>query len=422
MGRARALSATVSEERGRAEYASTASALADRVEQSPDDVELRLALATALLRIDDPEGALREYEEALRRAPDDCEAGLGRARVELRLGSVDVARAHLERLLVQHPGCAEGHGLLGSAELRAGRPPEAELAYARAVELDPWNPSYRLGLANSRLRRGDLAGARTASAEAETLDPKDVDVQDLKARLQAIPPGYRFALYTGLRADRLTHGRDDWMQETAHLGWHAREELELGAGFEHFRRYGEDDFQASVDGAWRVDDAWTLSSVLVYGGEAEVVAQESFELEVARRIGSSASAVLRWRHAWYAEDVQVDVYSPGVEVAFGPSTSVLARYYHVDESEGDGGDAGSLRLALFPEGTWRPRFEVGYGNEAVVSRSAQEPSRDTDVFALSAGLDWVCSQRTRIALTGDYEKHQSDYEKYGLSLGVTVGF
>lgn len=419
-GRSRALSACDREVEARAADEATATSLAARLTAHPEDLELRLALASALFRLGRLEEALAEYEDALRRDPRDREAGLSCARAMLRLDRPEEARARVERLLVDHPQSAEAHGLRGAVQLRLGLPAEGEPSFARAVELDRWNPDYRLGIARCRWAQADLAGARASCAEALALDARNREVQELLARIDSTPAPGDFRLWTGFRFDHLSGDRDDWTQETVHLGWRAREDLVLGMGADAYHRFGEDDVQVAADCAWRISEPWTWSTTLVYGPDVEVVARGVIDTEIARRMGPSTTAFLRWRHSSFPDDIRVDLFSPGVEFTCGSDCSLTARYFLVDESETGRGDGGSLRLAIAPEGRVGASLGVSYGTETFLTNTPNPATRDSDVLTLAAGLKWRATERVHLRLDYDYENHESAYEKHGLALGLAL--
>jgi YaiO family outer membrane protein len=422
LGRSRALAAAGREAEACAVDEGTAAALSERASQHSEDVESRLALATALSRLDRPEAALAQYEIVLARSPDHLEAELGRATMEMRLGRLEAARAHVRSLLLGHPGSAEAHALEGQLHLRSQRHDEAVQAYALARELDPWNAQYRVGVANGLAARSDVEGARAVCAEALALDPYSHEVRDLMSRLDAIEVPGKFRLDLGLRFDRLTGPADDWSQETAHLAWRARPDLTIGAGIDGFQRFGEDDVQYEADFAWRFSDPWTFSGAYAYGPDAAVVAQTAVDAEIARRVGASSTAILHWRHAMYEAGVRTDIVSPGYEFPVGPHENLLLRYYFVDSSDTGDGNAGSARLELFPEGPVRTRVGIAYGSESFLSTTAAEAIRTGNVLTLFAGVEWRCSKRARLSLGYDYEDHSSSADKQGLAIGFTVEF
>lgn len=422
IGCSRALAACGRDREAFAVDEATAATLCERVSGHPEDTESRLALATALSRLDRPESALAQYETILARSPDHLEAELGRATMELRLGRLEPARAHVRNLLLGHPGSAEAHALEGQLLLRSKEEGEAVRAYASAQELDPWNAQYRVGVANGLAARADVEGARAVCAEALALDPFSREVRDLMSRLDAIEVPGKFRLDLGYRFDRLTGPADDWSQETAHLAWRARPDLTLGAGVDGFQRFGQDDVQYEADVAWRFRDPWTFSGAYTYGPDAAVVARSAVDAEIARRVGASSTAILHWRHAMYAADVRTDIVSPGYEFPVGPNENLLLRYYFVDSSETGDGNAGSARLEFYPEGPVRTRIGIAYGSESFLASSVTEAVKTGDVLTLFAGVEWRCSKSTRLSIAYDYEDHSSSADKQGLAIGLTVEF
>jgi YaiO family outer membrane protein len=422
LGVARALAARGRVAQARAIEEATAASLAVRLSAHPEDSEARLARASALVRLDRIEDALAEYEAALLRSPPQMEAEIGRASLELRLGRLFEARTHIENILLAHPQSAEARALEGILLLRLGRGAAAGRAYTSAAQLDPWNAEYRLGIANSRTARQDIDGAREACDEALALDPWSHEVRDLMSRLDGVEVPGRFRFDAGLRFDRLTSSAADWSQETAHLAWRALPELTVGLGLDGYQRFGADDLQATVDGSWRIDDPWTLSAAFTYGPDAEVVARSAEDVEVARRVGASSTALLHWRHTSYAAGIRTDIVSPGFEFPCGAHENLLARYYLVNSSDTGDGQAGSLRMEWYPEGPVRTRLGIAYGSESFLATTAGQAIQTSEVLTLFGGIEWRCSSRTRLSLAYDYEDHRSTPDKQGVALGFTVEF
>lgn len=181
------------------DYSALADYYAERVEQHPDELALRLRLGQSLAkagRINEAETSLRE---TVRRAPDDVDARLALIDVLKTAAKAEEAAAQFERLVEQDPENPDYLVQLGNAWLdasdvkqetrqdraaeawnrlaearfddpvmtaqvgdlmrRIGRDDEALELYRRAVELAPEQPQYReyLGEFLHRLDRHDEA-------------------------------------------------------------------------------------------------------------------------------------------------------------------------------------------------------------------------------------------------------------------------
>jgi len=422
LGRARALFLSGRETEARAADARTADWLRELIRAQPEDAELRLALARALARSDRTEEALAECEEALRLLPAEVEPRIERARILLRMGLAGEARDEADRALEEDPRCAEAYGLRGQISLRLGQAESAEADYRCAAELDRWCSEYPIGVARARLARGDAAGASASCAEARSRDPESAEVADLELQLGREPVRKSFRLDTGLRYDRLSGNREDWWQETVHLAWRANEAWTFGAGVDVYRRFGEDDGQVSADATWRFRDPWAWSVAVFGGPDAEVVARAGVDTELSRRLGRGATAYLRYRHSEYAGDDRVDLVSPGIEVALGPRASLLARYYHVEDSEAGPGNSGSLKFTHDPEGKVSESVGIGYGSETFLVNAPNAATRASDVLTLAASVAWQVSEGVRLRVDYDYEDHTSTFEKHGISVGLSFDF
>ena len=148
-----------------------ASALADFetvLEHHPDFPDIRNWTGLCRAMLGDPEGALAEFDHALRLNPHYIGAQLNRAIVLSELGRLDEASASFERLRALEPGSEDGlpadlgnriasdHGKLGDLYLEAGRPESAVEEYRKALGLRPRFAGIRTRLARAHVALGEL--------------------------------------------------------------------------------------------------------------------------------------------------------------------------------------------------------------------------------------------------------------------------
>ncbi len=118
-----------------------------------------LALGSARQRQGDHEGALAEFDAALRRHPGSIDALFCRATALADLGRVAAARETYERLLAGQPNHIEALNNLGVIHRETGSPAAAVKAFRRAVRL---NPRYVDALCNLGRALADGGSAKDA--------------------------------------------------------------------------------------------------------------------------------------------------------------------------------------------------------------------------------------------------------------------
>jgi len=148
-----------------------ASALADFesvLERHPDFPDIRNWAGLCRAMLGDPEGALAEFDHALRLNPGYVGAELNRALVLTELGRLDEASALFERLRELEAGTGDGlpadlgnriatdHGALGDLYLEADRPESAVEEYRKALGLRPRFAGIRTRLAHAHVALGEL--------------------------------------------------------------------------------------------------------------------------------------------------------------------------------------------------------------------------------------------------------------------------
>jgi Flp pilus assembly protein TadD len=137
------------------------------VEVSPEDVEVRLALADLYSRRAAPEAALNELATAARLAPDDPRISLRVAVVEIVRGRSERARALLEEVL-RSPRLGRRERLealnnLGLVHQQRGEWQQAEQAFLQAIDLDGRSAAARINLSNLLYARATTEGSLDAA-------------------------------------------------------------------------------------------------------------------------------------------------------------------------------------------------------------------------------------------------------------------
>jgi Flp pilus assembly protein TadD len=143
----------------------------------PDNAELRLNFALALLDTGDNERALEQLDTAAGLRAGDPVAYLITGKLLLQQSRPADAWKVYERALAIEPKQLDA--LMGSAvaltQLR--RPEEATEKYRLALEADPRNVDAHVGLGSTLLENGRLAEAKQEFARALSLNPGDKDAR-----------------------------------------------------------------------------------------------------------------------------------------------------------------------------------------------------------------------------------------------------
>lgn len=150
------------------EEAATALALA--VELEPEQTDVRVGWAAALVRIGDREGAALALEETLGIDAAGVEAYVALAALRLEDGELDAVCALRDRARENGVRSAELEVNAGKAELEDGRFQDARASFEHATALDGDDVDAWIGLALARAELGEKDAARDALARAEDLD------------------------------------------------------------------------------------------------------------------------------------------------------------------------------------------------------------------------------------------------------------
>ncbi|HEY2050184.1 MAG TPA: sulfotransferase [Caulobacteraceae bacterium] len=149
--------------------------------EAPEDIELKLVFAAALVRHDAHVEAIAPLETVLARQPDHFDALMTRGAVALALRDLAGARQTFEAAVSAWPTRFEPLVELASLAAQQGKWSEARSAAERAVTLSPAAEGAHLALARAELGEGKTSEAK-ARLEGLLADPKLPD----PARAQAL--------------------------------------------------------------------------------------------------------------------------------------------------------------------------------------------------------------------------------------------
>lgn len=142
----------------------------------------------ALLKQDDPAGALESFTAALKLRPDFAEAWGKHGDALVKLDRIDDALASFERASLLRPTNARFHTQLGFLYARKGDLPRSFEAYERATSLPNASDEAWKGLAGVAQSLGKWSDALQGWRKARELDPKDVVATSQLAFLLATCP------------------------------------------------------------------------------------------------------------------------------------------------------------------------------------------------------------------------------------------
>jgi tetratricopeptide (TPR) repeat protein len=138
------------------------------------DAPGRIAAAETWQRLDRFDEAAAAARAALADSPNSVEARFLLATALERSGRVEPAIGELERLLTEQPTFAPGLNYLAYLLAERGRELDRALRLARAaLAADPGNAAYLDSLAWARFRRGEFAEAARLLERAAKLEPDD---------------------------------------------------------------------------------------------------------------------------------------------------------------------------------------------------------------------------------------------------------
>ena len=390
------------------------------LEARPQDPEARKGRAIALGRLGRYADALEEYGLVLAVTPKDMEAHIGRARILGWMGRYSEAEAECRQTLLENPTAVEAYLQLGTILGWERKYSEAAEVYERAHQLAPQDPEPFVGLARLRFWQDDPEGAKAFYEAALRLDPGNVDAKEGLARVAKIPSPWRFRTYLGFRFDALSEGLSDWYQETFALAARPWKETTFLLSVDQYRRFDQDATQLTIGAAQELPPSFTLGGSFTYGFNADIVARQIYVAELAYRLTSAVTPLIRYRHSSFAAGVREDVVSPGVEVTWVPYVAVLGRYFYADVSTTGTNHAGSGRVTLFPEGPVSVYGAFGYGGD--VLNANQVALRKITIITAGTGVIWRVTDRVALRLDYEYEDRRTSYIRNGVNLGLSVDF
>lgn len=177
------------------------------VDESPDDMFIRIEYAKLLLRLDRAKAAEAHASKALELAPEHLDAMRIYSQVQMALvqqeeGALDRARETLERIRVLAPDDGQSMMSLGQIYLGESRFDEAAEVFEELLSYRPGNRAVYSFLLDALLRAGELTEAEEVLADVLEVDPGFEKARVTLAELQSERGDHEAAIATLKAAPR----------------------------------------------------------------------------------------------------------------------------------------------------------------------------------------------------------------------------
>lgn len=155
--------------------------------ESPDDDDVRRALATVYADTGRLDEALPLYQELEPRHPTDPEIAYRLGYLHSHLGDNDAARAGLQRALQLDPGMIDAIYELGVLDLREQRFEQSVERLEQVVQQEPYRTGAFVNLARALRGLGREQEAQQAAVRARELQLLDADIEAARTELRLRP-------------------------------------------------------------------------------------------------------------------------------------------------------------------------------------------------------------------------------------------
>jgi tetratricopeptide (TPR) repeat protein len=170
------------------QYKDAQDAFSKAVEAAPESANARINLASAMARLGDTEGAVRELRASLRFDPANLSAHLNLGLLLASQGQYADAVDHLKKVVDETPDNSEATNVLTRALLRLGRAEEAMAVLFKATSRAPGDEGTVLGLSIMLSERARYREARDLLDRSYRLFPDRTPTATTLARLLAAAP------------------------------------------------------------------------------------------------------------------------------------------------------------------------------------------------------------------------------------------
>ena len=206
------------------------------VDADPENLMARQSLASVLLRLDDLDGAIEQFEAAVRIAPDNARAQSDLGVVLAEIGDSERAIRHLLIAVELEPALQKAQLNLANSLSKTGRHDEAVRTYRRLLEIDPDHLEARSRLGTALAQSGRLDQGINELLQVAEQDPGNVRVRLNLGVALAETGDYEGAIIQHLAVLDLAPDTARATLTHFNLGTFYKKTGDLGQAEEHYRR------------------------------------------------------------------------------------------------------------------------------------------------------------------------------------------
>jgi len=176
------------------------------LDQDVDEFNANFNLGAIAYDRGDKVGAAQFFGQAAAAQPENLQARMAHATAALETLDLEAARQSAEAATRLQPGLADAQLILGNALLLARRFRDAAAVLVKASELAPDNAEIPISLASAASRAGDFKGAIIACKRALAIDPDHANAHYNLGKFHQALNDYDLAITHGRRAHELLPG------------------------------------------------------------------------------------------------------------------------------------------------------------------------------------------------------------------------
>lgn len=195
------------------------------LENSPENMDARLALGKAYLGAGKMDQAEKNFEKYLRQNPYDKAVLLDMGKLAAFRKDNKVAVDYLKKYVAEYPNSSEGYELLGKNYWQLGERELTKASFEKAMEVDPNGPTPKLAMAQYYVALGDPDTARTYIDSILNIDPANREALHYRAR-EELSAGNVEAYQTTLKTLLQNHPDDAYAKYSLAKSYVAQKKYE----------------------------------------------------------------------------------------------------------------------------------------------------------------------------------------------------